>query len=330
MGFFVLVGLFILVGAIVAIGGRVSKATNPTGPGGLVSVAAIVLALVAVVLTTIFSSVHTVDNGHIGIVKQFGNLVGTTHAGLVTTAPWQSLASVSVRNELRTYDMDRTNSAVSSDSQPVFLKVQVNYSLQRAGAVQLYQNTGGQYVERILDPAVYQDVKEVTALYRAVEFAQNREQIRQQIEKKLQADVGNVRDEETKKPIPAIRINSVSLRNVDFTEALKQAIEQTVEANQNAKRAQAQVAIKEAEAKQAVAEATGEAQSNVARAEGEAKATLTRARADAAANRLKAATLNQNLLTQAAIDKLNPNVKVIVCESGKQCIPNAVLQVAGQ
>ena len=49
-------------------------------------------------------SFATVENGHIGIVKQFGSLVGTTGEGLAGHAPWQTVSEVSVQNELRTYD----------------------------------------------------------------------------------------------------------------------------------------------------------------------------------------------------------------------------------
>lgn len=314
MGYFVFVGLMV----ILLVGGLLASRVVATG-GGLIAGGTVAAVAVLFLVVTAFCATDTVSAGNIGIVKQFGNLVGTTGSGLVTHAPWKSVSAVSVRNELRTYDMGGGNSAVSSDSQPVYLTVQVNYSLQRAGAVQVYKNTGGQFVERILDPAVYQDTKEVTAGYRAVDFAQNREQIRQKIEQKLQGDVGTIVDENTHKRIPAITINSVALKNVDFTPALKQAIEQTVEANQQAKRAQAQVAIKQAEADQLVAEAKGKAE-----------ATLTQARADAESNRLKQRTLTPLLVQQQAINKLNPNVSVIVCDSGKQCIPNTVLATAGK
>jgi regulator of protease activity HflC (stomatin/prohibitin superfamily) len=309
LGFFIITGLLILVGAIVAIGGRVAKTDNPTGAGGLVSGLAIVLTVVAVVLVTGLSSFDQISPGHIGIVKSFGKLTGTTSNGLISHAPWAHVASVSVQNELRVYDMTSDNSAVTADSQPVFLTVQVNYQLERNKAVDLYQSTGGDFVNRILDPNVYQLTKEVTANYTATKFAQNREQIRRKIETALTHAVGP----------QGLRINNVSLKNVQFTPALQAAIERTVEATQNAKREQAQVQVVQAQASQ-----------RVAAAKGRAEATLTQARADAESNRLKQKTLTPALLTQAAINKLNPNVSVIVCDSGKQCIPNAVLQVAGK
>ena len=278
------------------------------------------------------------ENGHIGIVKQFGSIVSTTPEGLVGVAPWKSLSQVSVRNELRTFRMDdrggsgfydvQGGSAVSKDSQPVFLDVQVNYSLVRAGAVELYRETGGQYVERILDPAVFQNVKEVTAGFKATEFAANREVIRLQIEKKLQGGVGTVKSIEGT-TLEAIRINNVSLKNVDFTDALSAAIEQTVEAEQQAKREQAKVAIAQAQANQAVAKAEGQARAAIAQADGAAKANVTRALGDAKANRLRAQSLTPLLVQQNAIETLNPKVSVIVCPPRTSCIPGSTQVLGG-
>ena len=89
----------------------------------------------------------------------------------------------------------------------------------------------------------------MTAKFKAIEFAKNRERIRREIEVAIQEEVGE----------HGLRINNVSLKNVDFTEALSRAIEQTVEAEQQAKRAEAQVKIKQAEAEQAIATARGQA-----------------------------------------------------------------------
>lgn len=307
MGYFIVVGILLLLGAVFFFGGRVAHAENPKGAGRLVSGISVVLVVVAILVITVLRSFHIVNNGYIGIVKSFGNLVGTTGSGKIMTAPWQTVDTVSVRNELRVYDMGQTNSAVSSDSQPVFLTVQVNYSLIPDKAVPLYVKTGGDYVNRILDPAVYQYTKEVTAEYKATDFAANREAIRVKIEKRLN---------ESMKP-QGVVVNSVSLKNVDFTPALKRAIEQTVEANQQAKRENARVQIVKAQADQAVAHARGQAE-----------ATLTQARADAEANRLKNHTLTALLVQKAAIDKLNPNVKVIVCPLHTSCVPQAVLATA--
>lgn len=304
MGYFVFVGLLILA----LFGGLLASRVVATG-GSLVAFATVAGVVVLFLVVTAFSSLTTINPGHIGIEKSFGKLVGTTGNGWVKHSPWSSVQALSVQNELRVYDMTQGNSAVTSDSQPVFLTVQVNYQVERAHAVDLYQSTGGDYINRILDPNVYQFTKEVTAEYTATAFAQNREQIRTKIEQHLSKAL---------RP-QGIQINNVSLKNVQFTPALQAAIERTVEANQNAKQALAQVQVVKAEADQ-----------RVAKAQGVATATLTQARADAEAQKLKRQTLTPLLVQMAAIDKLNPNVAVIVCDSGKQCVPNAVLATAGK
>lgn len=294
MGWFVILGIAIVV---------VLCAIFATLLGyRLQGIATIVVTVVLFVAITVFMSYHQVENGHIGIVKQFGSLVGTTGEGLVTTAPWQSLEEVSVQNELKTYDMTGDNSAVSSDSQAVFLVAQVNYRLERGEATTLYRETGGHFVERILDPAVFQNTKQVTAGYKAIDFAKNRGEIRRKIESAVSDEVGS----------HGITILNVSLKNVDFTEALSKAIEQTVEAEQNAARENAKVAISQAQAKQAVAEAEGKA--DAARAE---------ARGDRDAARLRKQQLTPLLVQWEAIQKMNPNVSIIVCPPRTNCVPNS-------
>jgi len=303
MGWIVLTAIaaVILVGAVLAI------MVSSTGAGRVYGVGGVIVTILLWVGITALFSFHTVDNGHIGLVKEFGPVVGTTDSGFVTTAPWQDLEEVSVQDELKTYIMDDrreegTGAAVSSDSQPVFLEVQVRHKLQRDRAVELYRQTGGRHIERLLDPAVFQITKEVTAKYKAIEFARNREDIRQEIERLLSGEVERF----------GIQVLAVSLKNVDFTDALSQAIEQTVEAEQQAARERAKVEISRAQADQRIADAQGEATANVTRAEGEAKA-----------NRLRQRTLTPLLVQQQAIEKLNPNVQLIVCPPRTVCIPNS-------
>lgn len=317
MGYFVFVGLWTVLTLVVLFVLGVMHEPEKDSSTKPFMVCTVIVSAITFVVVTIFCSTDTVANGHIGIKKQFSSLVGTTGEGLVTHAPWQSVDSVSVQNELRTYDMTQNNSAVSADSQPVFLTVQVNYSLQRDKAVELYRETGGHFVDRILDPAVYQNVKAETANYKAIDFARNREAIRAKIEASLATEV------ETH----GLTINNVSLKNVGFTQALSKAIEATVEAEQNAKAEQEKVKIAQAQASQKVAEAKGSAESTFVQAKADADSTLVQARADAAAQRLKQKTLTPMLVQMEAIQKLNPNVQVIVCDSQQDCVPQAFVQV---
>lgn len=262
-----------------------------SGPDGVPTGAIVALGLILILGFTAFKSFKVVDNGHIGMVKRFGVLQqDPKEAGVATIAPWESLDEVSVKNERRDYDMTGGNSAVSSDSQDVFLKVSINYRLDRAQATELYQQTGGDFENRILDPAVLQNTKAVTARFKATEFAENRDKIRREIEDAISSEVSD----------EGLEILNVSLNNVGFTDGLSRAIEQTVEARQQAERAEAQVRIKEAEARQLIAEARGQARSQ----------------------QLRQRTLTPLLVRMAAIEKLNPNVQLIICPPRTVCVPN--------
>lgn len=182
--------------------------------------------------------------------------------------------------------------------------VVVEHQLIEAGAVELYREVGPSFIEKKLDPAVPELTKRVTANYKAIDFAKNRAEIRAQIEALLQNEMGDV----------GIRVNKVSLKNVDFTDSFSAAIERTVEAEQNAKAATEQVKIREAEAKQAVATAEGAAQAAIAKARGDADATTLRARAEANRIRLEGQALRNNpeLIKLRSIELLNPNVEIMV------------------
>lgn len=264
-----------------------------------------IFLLVVWLLVTAIRTVHVVQNGHIGIVKQFGAIVGTTSEGLVVTGPWQTLDPISVKTEKIVYNMtgdaggDSLGSAVSKDSQPINLTVAVNYQVQRGGVVDLYRLTGGDFVSRIIDPAVPQEVKSITAEYKAIEFAQNRENVRTKAEAAL--------DEVLSKQ--GIKVLNISFVNVGFSPEFDQAIEETQVAEQNAKREEARVRVSEAQADQAIAIANGDA-----------KAQKIRADAEAYANRTVGASLTPEVLKIRAIEKLNDKVKVILLPSGNQLI----------
>lgn len=320
MGYLVFVVLVLLAAAGVWVAGSIvgnEKSdfrgnAQTTNAKTILHASAVVGALVLLVIITGLRSITTVDPGHIGVVKQFGKLTGTTGNGWVTHSPFSTVQSVSVQDELRGYDMTGINgagSAGSKDNQPVYVNVLVSYRVDRSRAVDLYNNTGGAFVERYLDPAVYEHTKAIFAKYVATDVLANRERIRNLVELEINKETAP----------KGIQIRNVTLKDIHFTPELTAAIEQTVQAKQQALREEARVRI-----------VTAEADQRVAKAKGEAEATLTKARAEAQANRLKQATLTPNLLTQLAIEKLNPKVQYIVCDSGKTCIPNAVALVAGK
>lgn len=292
-----LAGLIVIAGAVM-LGGRY----RPTG------LLLIVGAAVAWVVMTFFLSLSTVDAGHIGLVRAFGNYVGTQDPGVNFKAPWQSVVEADVRIQSQKIVMDGriekgTGSAVSKETQPVYAVVTLNFQVLPNEVLDLYKTVGAHYFDAIIEPRVQQVFKSQTVNYSTVDVAPNRESIRQAVQETLDAQLEDY----------GIQVTDFLINNLDFAEAFVNAITAKQVATQTALAAQAKVAQAKAEAEQAVETARGQAESTAINAKGEADAI-----------RIKGAALRQNpqVLQLTAIEKINPTVQTIYLPSTSKFLLN--------
>ena len=272
---------------------RGSASTTTTYGIGKKGVPLITLGAVLVwMIIAAFASTNSIQAGHIGLVRTFGNYTGQQGAGLNFKAPWQSVDEVNGRVQKATISMTggKNGSAVSKETQPVYAEVTLNYQIELDKARQLYSNVGADYYHAVIEPRVQQAVKAITVKYTTAEIAPNREEIRDQAKATL-----------TKQLEPyGITVNDLLIKNLDFSDAFLAAIEDKQVAGQEALAAEARVATTKAEAESVIAKAKGEAE----------------------AARLNGIALRNNpeSLQKLAIDKLNPNVQVIMVPSGSNMI----------
>lgn len=256
------------------------------------------LAAGAVVLWVVLSvalSVHTVGQRQVGVVFNFsGTVTGKVDPGVAWTMPWQHINKENVGLIKESFNLDQGNSAVSSDQQPIYANVTLNYEVQPADVVQLFKTVGPNWRATLLDSRVLQDFKEVTAGFTAQQITTSRQKLRADTKVRMAAELSKY----------GINVVDFFVTNIDYAQSYKDAI--------SAKNVQVQQAL-QAEAK--VAQAKAEANQAVATAQGHARATIANATADAQALRLKGQALRQNpeILQLEAIDKLNPNASVIIC-----------------
>src|SRR5438067_3125016 len=125
----------------------------------------------------------------------------------------------------------------------------------------------------LLDSRVLQDFKEVTSQYTAAEITTKREQLRQDTKKRLTAEL---------QPY-SIKVVDFFVKNLDYSQAYKQAVSDKNVQQQKSLQAQAEVSQSEAEARQ-----------EVAKAQGDARATVVRANADATALAKKGTAIRKN------------------------------------
>jgi prohibitin 2 len=253
-------------------------------------------------VASVAMSVHTVGQRQVGIVYNFsGTISGKVDPGIAWTAPWQHIKKENVGLQRESFDLDSGNSAVSSDQQPIFAKVTLNYQVQPSQVVELFKTVGPAWKVTLLDSRVLQDFKEVTAGFTAQQITTSREQLRAATKTRLAGELKKY----------DINVIDFFVTNIDYAQSYKNAI--------SAKNVQVQKSL-QADAK--VRQATAEANQAIATAKGEAQAI-----------RLKGRALHDNpeVLQLEAIDKLNPNASVIICTgTGSGNCPSFLPQVAAK
>jgi len=208
------------------------------------------------------AAVTIVDAGHRGVLLHW-NAVDTSIApldeGLHFVVPF---ADSVIQMEVRTMKFIKATSSASKDLQTVSTEVTVNYHPSVESIHHLYKEVGLDYENRIIQPAIEEVVKQVTANYNAEELITKRPLVKSDIE----VEIG--------KRLQAFNIFTevVSITDFQFSALFAQAIESKVEAEQKAFKAENDLRRIQVEALQSEAVALGIAKANIAQAEGEALA----------------------------------------------------------
>lgn len=230
-------------------------------------IAASILVLFLILILTLFTTVPT---GHTGVVTTFGKVEQfVLDEGVHVKLPWQRVINMDNRAQKKTV----TTPAFSSDIQQVDVICTLNYSVDRETSQTLYRNVGANYYETVMEPRFYESVKAVFARFTAENLVASRDT--------LSTDIREILAPEMKEY--GIAVLSISIENIDFTDAFTDAVEAKQVAEQNKLRAQteqAQLTLEaEAAAKRQVIAANAEAdvtkiQAEVAQYAGEKEAAM--------------------------------------------------------
>ena len=217
------------------------------------------LILIGVVAT---ASVKIVDSGHRGVLLHW-NAVDVSSPpldeGLHFVVPFQDDV---VNIEVRTLKYEKETRSASKDLQTVETTVTVNYHPDKESVHRLYKNLGLDYENRVIQPAIEETVKQVTANYNAEELITKRPLVKQDIESSIRERLNQFE----------VVTEVISITDFEFSPLFAQAIEAKVEAEQKALKAENALLRIEVEAKQREANAVGVANANIAEAKGEAEA----------------------------------------------------------
>jgi regulator of protease activity HflC (stomatin/prohibitin superfamily) len=284
VGYVIFTGIVLVIGAIaLGVAREMRKSEDPEAvrAGKIILTASLVIVPLFILVFTVVESFHSVRAGYVGVIYQFGNIVGQTEAGLVTTWPWQNVQEANVLVQRAQFsDLD----AFSAETQDVFIVATINYRVDPATIQELYRGVGPNYFEKLVPTRVNQLFKDETVKYRAVNIAPNREKIRREVRQRLAEELAKY----------SIQVEDLLVDDIKFSPEFTQAIEDKQIATQQAQAAQNRVREAKFKARQVIEQAQGEAK----------------------AFSLKNRTLTPLIVQQNAIDKLNPNVEVIILPSG--------------
>lgn len=174
-------------------------------------------------------------------------------------------------------------SVLTADGQPVKFDISVRYHLLASDVWKVHQDVGPGYIEKIVRPTSRTVIRDVVSGYTVTEvYSSKRAEIQTKIAQELDAAFKKYN----------VVYDEILIRNIQFSDAFAQAVEQKQIAMQDAQRMKYVLQKEEAEKQRKIIEATGEAEA--LRKKGEA---------------LKA---NPHLIQYTYVQKLSPNVQAIV------------------
>lgn len=277
-------------------------------------VIALVVALVLIGISC-FSSIPT---GYTGILTTFGRVENETmEAGFHLKAPWQSIVKMNNQEQRKSFTLE----AFSSDIQQVNVSGSINYNIDKTTAMTLYREVGTAYSDTLIIPRLYENTKAVFSHYKAEELISNRDALSDEIRDKMIDDLKSY----------GVNVLSISIEDVDFTDAFTTAVEAKQVASQNKLKAETEQEQQTMEARAAAErrKIEAEAQAEVERinADAEAYRIKTQSEAEAEANKKIVESLSEQLIEYNYANSWNGQLPSTFIGDG-DAIP--VIQTSGE
>lgn len=289
MAIAIILGIVLFVLAIVAGVLAYFAFDNANKAGGIASVIACVALSLA--FLAIPFSIRTIDAGEIAVVKEMGKIIDTREAGTHFDF-WMTRSYDKYDTKVR--QLDITTQSYSNDKQTMDVAMTVQYQVKPDAVKEIAKTYGGlTALEGKIQSIAVERTKAVLSSYTADKIIMERATVSSAVSTEIENAVGDNYH---------VDITMVALTNIDFSDAYEQSVEQSMIAQQELVKAEAEAKklLIEAQNKVKIAEADADAKKAAANGEAEAKRIQAQADADALA------------LIQAAWDAIAPEVKEIM------------------
>ncbi len=282
----------------------------------------IIIGIVAVVVLLVFvTCTATVETGYTGIVTTFGKVEDVTlEAGLHFKNPFQRIIAMDNREQKTSF----TTEAFSSDIQQVNIIGSINYAINKSTAMNLFKEVGTDYFNKLVYPRMLEITKGVFSKYSAENLVANREKLSESIRDGLYEELKDY----------GINVISLSIENLDFTDAFTDAVEAKQVAAQRKLQAEIEQAQMTMETQQQAERQriNAEAEANVMKinADADAYATKVRSEAEAEANKKIAESLTENLIRFNEVKNWDGKLPVYMAGEGTTTVPVLQMQSSGE
>ena len=179
-----------------------------------------ILALVLII--ALFNSVTRVGTGHVGVLTLFGRVTGESLAeGMHVINPLKTNNELSIQ----TQSVKESASVPSSEGLMMNLDTSLIYHLNPDRAAEVFQKTGSDYEDKLVEPMLRAAIREATASHSANSlYTGEREMVAKQILDQLTTQLNQ----------RGITVENVLLRDIQLPATLKASIEAKQQAEQEA------------------------------------------------------------------------------------------------
>ncbi len=205
----------------------------------------LMIVLVAFFVMMLIRNVYTIKTGEVGIVTRFGKVVRQAMEGINVKIPFiENVTKIEIRDNT----IGGQYEVSSEDMQTVKTDISVQYKIN--DPLNIFKRFRNQYKERLLEPRIAEVVQAATSAYTIEELVSKRQELSQKIYTTLREDLKEF----------GVQVVKISITNHDFSDEYEKAIEAKkaaeqeaqkveIENNQKIKTAEANLKVKELEAR---------------------------------------------------------------------------------
>lgn len=170
--------------------------------------------IIFLVVLTVFNTFKTIPTGYVGVKTQFGKVQDTMlNEGMNFKVPYiEKIVLVDCRTQKCEYTME----ASSKDLQKVSnIRIALNYNVDKSKANQLYKDVGIDFKSVIIEPTIFESVKQGISQYTAEELITKRSEVSSVIVGLLTERLNN----------RGILVTALNITDLSFSEEFDEAIE---------------------------------------------------------------------------------------------------------